>query len=256
MAQCHRCRNHISKSSLRKKSIISSEFDRWAKNYRGDLQSALGKMATNRLEDYAAVKTCLVSQEVFRHLGKSPDEIDMCEGGCGIGILTSALGEKFKKLAAWDPSKKSCALAKRRNPNVNIKNGQSPYQLFGPSAFDCVLLSCVIHHVRAEKREPLLKEIFRILKNPGLLIIIEHNPLNPWVVSAVSRCRFDKDAELLSPSKLCLPKIKNRELKYSKKYFGFWPNPITSQKLLDPWLGFLPLGAQWMVSAHLLRLKK
>lgn len=231
----------------------SCNFDPWAKNYRKELQSALGKIASHRLEDYAEVKARLVSQTVKRTLKKNPDKIAICEGGCGIGILTKALSKNFKTLFAWDPSRESCKIARENNPKIEIKEGKSPLKLFGPSSFDCVLLSCVLHHVREGQRPSLLREISKTLKRPGVLVIIEHNPLNPFVVSAVRKCKFDKDAELLSPSDLSLAKPENQKIHISKKYFGFWSQPKTSERFLDSWLGFLPLGAQWLVSAHFVK---
>ena len=66
--------------------------------------------------------------------------------------------------------------------------------------------------------ENILNELHRILKPGGVIIIFEHNPLNPLTRYAVNTCPFDENAKLISANKmkekLITSGFKNIEINY------------------------------------------
>ncbi len=69
---------------------------------------------------------------------------------------------------------------------------------FADAEFDFVTAVCVFHHVEPAGRPALLAEMTRVLRPHGLMMIVEHNPLNPVTRLIVSRTPVDQDARLLS----------------------------------------------------------
>ena len=65
-------------------------------------------------------------------------------------------------------------------------------------SFDVVFAMCVWHHIPPNQWTNFISELSRVLSQEGLLLVYEHNPLNPLTRRVVSRCAFDKDAVLLS----------------------------------------------------------
>jgi SAM-dependent methyltransferase len=236
------------KKMYHKKRASSHQFDEWAPSYDSELRNALGSFASQELSEYAARKARLIKLSVEKLLGKPSSELSCCEGGCGVGNLTSQLNQYFKITKGWEPSPASHKIANLKIPSIEIMLGDNPIQLFKNERFDCVVASCVLHHIAATERARFLLSSIKILKENGVLIVVEHNPYNPFTRCAVARCAFDQDAELLTLSAFQHSLALFNPKSVSGLYFGFMPNPMLSEKILDPWLGWLPFGAQWMAS--------
>lgn len=232
-----------------KKGATSHHFDEWAASYDSELKNALGPFAAQELSQYSARKARLISYSVERLLGKPSSDLSCCEGGCGVGNLTSQLSKYFKITKGWEPSPASHEVANSKTPRIEVMLGDNPVQLFKKERFDCVVASCVLHHIAPTERARFLLSAIKILKENGVLVVVEHNPYNPFTRWAVARCGFDRDAELLTLASLRHSLISFSPKIFSGLYFGFMPNPMLSEKILDPWLGWLPIGAQWVASA-------
>ena len=59
-----------------------------------------------------------------------------------------------------------------------------------------------MHHIKKKDRRRILRELFRVLKPSGRLVIFEHNTLNPVTRKLVNECPFDVDAILITPIEL------------------------------------------------------
>jgi hypothetical protein len=84
----------------------------------------------------------------------------------------------------------------------------------------------------------------------GILAFFEHNPANPITRRVVERCPFDADAILLSPAEMAgyLRRAKLRLMR--RDYIVFMPRFLASLRPLEPWLAWLPMGAQYAVLAE------
>src|SRR5262249_49691100 len=118
---------------------------------------------------------------------------------------------------------------------------------YADSSFDCAFAICVLHHVPVDQWKAFLKDMSRVVKPGGLVLVIEHNPFNPATQWIVNTCEFDANAHLLKPWTL-------RKLMKSAgianpwvKYILFTPFASKAFRLLDGVLSGLPLGAQYVM---------
>ncbi len=116
--------------------------------------------------------------------------------------------------------------------------------------YDAVLLSGVLHHVHPRERPFVLAQATERLAPGGLLAVFEHNPANPLTRRAVATCEFDDDAILLWPfeaSGLC----KGAGLSGVKtEFIVFFPAALRALRAIEPHLGWLPVGAQYVVTGR------
>jgi hypothetical protein len=95
-----------------------------------------------------------------------------------------------------------------------------------------------------------MKTVLEKLRPGGRVFIFEHNPLNPLTRRAVALCAFDDDADLLFPwqAKRLLRDAGFTNVKLD--YIVFFPRQLAFLRGLEPRLGWLPGGAQLLVSGE------
>jgi len=102
--------------------------------------------------------------------------------GTGFGINVAFLSRRLQKGSEiWtvDPSKEVLADVKANlggegSSRVNFVEASADDLDFGEGFFDVVVSVMVLHHI--EKLQPALKEMARVLKPGGRLIIIDYKP--------------------------------------------------------------------------------
>lgn len=107
-------------------------------------------------------------------LGLTAGKGKILDAGCGVGIITKLLAEKFPTVYAIDIGKKEIARAKRENKAKNVHFAQMDITKtkFKPNFFDSIVCLEVIEHTDADKT---LEEFRRILKKNGTLILSTPN---------------------------------------------------------------------------------
>lgn len=219
------------------------DFDRFAGDYEQTLGQALA-ISGESAEYYAAYKASFIQ----RALGKSFAG-KILDFGCGVGLLSALLKESFPaaQLDGFDLSTASIARVPSgiRREGVftsSIRELAHDYQL--------IVVANVLHHVPPPSRQELLHELGQRLAAKGILSIFEHNPANPLTRRVVERCPFDEDAVLLHPAevKSYLGNARLRLLRHD--YIVFLPHALAWLRSLEPWLSWLPAGAQYAVLAE------
>ena len=120
----------------------------------------------------------------------------------------------------------------------------------GLGAFDLCYVNGVFHHIEPAQRGEALAAIHRALRGGGYLALFENNAWNPGARMVMRRIPFDRDAVPISPAegrRLVAdagfgPPVEVRSLFY-------FPRALGGLRFLEPWLGRLPLGAQYQVLA-------
>jgi len=151
---------------------------------------------TGEIEDYDAV----VFQNVIRRR-----EIDLIKSelqavkpkrildfGCGGGWLSKILAPYNYEVVGIDVSCSLVNSAKRAVPTVSFVVGDGMNLPFRGGAFDAAVSIATLHHVEARKG---LKEVRRVSKNRGMLMLMEPNKLNP--LSAIGRKLFPMETHTM-----------------------------------------------------------
>jgi SAM-dependent methyltransferase len=188
--------------------------------------------------------------DVTRRLLGEPAEQAVLDVGCGIGLTDEHLRGRFGTLHGVDTAHEAVALAAKRNPDVGYQvydGSRLPYE---EGRFDLAFAICVLHHVPVGDWVPFARELARVVRPGGLVVVVEHNPRNPLTRVAVSRCPFDEDAVLLGRRRAC------------RVLAAAGLDPVEARFILlvpvdQPWTtrveratARLPLGAQHYVAAR------
>jgi 2-polyprenyl-3-methyl-5-hydroxy-6-metoxy-1,4-benzoquinol methylase len=217
-----------------------AEFDSFAANYQELVNDSI--RVTGESSDYfAAYKAAYIARRVApRSRGT------LLDYGCGVGLLSQHLKSRLAgiQIDGFDVSKDSLAridgnLLRQGTFSTNLEDLAHDY--------DVLVLSNVLHHVKLDERQELIREAASRLAHDGKLIIFEHNPLNPLTRWAVSQCFFDEDAVLL-PSREARGYCGHAGLRSMwRDYIVFFPRWLEWFRPLEPSLHWCPLGAQYVV---------
>lgn len=172
--------------------------------------------------------------------------------GSGIGSSASHFRRHFpdSRLTCVDVSLQSLSIGAGQHGDasfVAFDGGRLP---FAEGSFDCVFSACVFHHIDAGEHVALLAELHRVLRPGGMIVVFEHNPLNPLTVRAVNTCPFDDNAVLMRAGTLRRRFARAGFADPRIRYRIFFPRALRALRPIEPWLTWLPLGAQYSVCSR------
>jgi len=222
--------------------VRSVDFDDYSKSYNDHLNSVL-RLSGEKSDYFDLYKINCLKRWVCSLDQKSL----ILDFGCGIGKFAGLMAQAYPKLTVcgYDVSSNSIELA--REKWGHLKNLVFKSRLPDTKIFDLVTVANVFHHIKQEDRRETLCRLKTILKPGGMIAIFEHNPLNPLTLHVIKTCPFDEDAELIHPNQfiklaaLCGLRV------HLKRYIVFFPKFLRPLRKIEPIIGFLPLGAQYMV---------
>ena len=221
----------------------SSEFDRFADEYHS-LHAANIRVSGETPEYFAEYKV----RDVGRMLSGANPVARLLDFGAGVGNSTPHLRRAFpgSRIVGLDVSARCLDVARHRFPDM------AEFRLFdgerlplADDEFDLAFAACVFHHIDHALHVAILRDIRRVIAPDGYLALYEHNPWNPLTVRAVRECEFDENAHLI-PAR----EMRRRALAAGFRsavigYRIFFPAALRALRGLEPFLGWLPLGAQY-----------
>ena len=224
----------------------SSEFDKFAQEYAA-LHSANIAVSGESPEYFAEYKI-----RELRELCASLDMLSssgrILDFGAGVGASVAYFKRYFPmaSLTCVDVSLASLKISSDRSDDqtgfVVFDGERLP---FADGCFDCAFSACVFHHIEPARHVALLSELRRVLRPGGLIMIFEHNPLNPLTVHAVRTCPFDENAVLLRAGTLKQRLSAAGFHRSVVRYRVFFPRILRRLRPLEKWMKWLPLGAQY-----------
>jgi len=224
---------------------MKQEFDQFIDTYRPDLDQALALSGESSayFAHYKAQKLAewlplLITQHV-----------SILDFGCGDGLMTHFVSQQFKKAQLYgvDPSPKSIEVAQKNYSSIifSVNSDQSTQLQFVDSSFDIIFAAGAFHHIPFHLHEGYMKEIKRILKPGGYLVMFELNPLNPLTVRTFKKNPIDFNAKMLLPwyayrlaKNYGAPRI---------KFYCFFPKFLKFLRFTESFLTKLPCGALYAV---------
>src|SRR5688572_8047280 len=84
----------------------------------------------------------------------------------------------------------------------------------------------------------------------GLVVLLEHNPLNPLTRFVVSRCALDEGVELFGPGAAKSLLAGGGAEPVESRYIAFFPWRRPFLRRVEARLGRVPLGAQYAVAGR------
>lgn len=228
--------------------MAAPEFDEFSDDYATRLDQCV--RVTGQDADYfAAVKADVLLAEM-RHLGVDPATATVLDFGCGTGSNAIHLESHVGHLIGTDVSGGSLLPARANVPGASFLHTDDLQLPLCDGAVDVVLISCVLHHIPLDVRAAVINELHRVLSDRGFVFIVEHNPYNPATRWIVSRCEFDEDAVLLT-ARTSIELLASGDFEVQRRrYILFIPGTGRLINMVNRSLHWLPLGAQYSVSAR------
>lgn len=221
-------------------------FERYKDTYRQEIQKSISFIGQD-LAFFTLVKVNKLLELIHKHLGAT-SHLKILDVGCGIGITDYYLTQHFKKLYGIDLSRGIVQKAAILNPKASYRHYQGKNLPYADNSMDVTFSICVMHHVVPEGWNHFTKEMIRVTKKGGLVVVFEHNPFNPLTQCAVSRCDLDEDANLLQMNNVKQLLGRDSSRVEDRGYILFTPFRGNLFSFLDRHLGWLPLGAQYYVA--------
>jgi SAM-dependent methyltransferase len=225
-----------------------SDFDAHVDSYRASVQSSIA-FAGQEVEYFSQRKTDHLIDVTSRLVG-DPRRMSFLDVGCGVGLTDVFLASQVGRLVGVDEAHQALVSAVDRNPLVRHCTGDGRALPFRSGSFDVVFAVCVVHHIPVDRRSAFVAELRRVVRPGGLVVVFEHNALNPLTRVAVNRCEFDVDVKLLTrrgTRRLLdvagLDPVEARDI-----IFTTFDRPWARR--LDRLLARLPFGAQHYVAAR------
>jgi len=98
---------------------------------------------------------------------------DILDLGCGIGTQCIMLNKSGFRVKGVDYSEAMIRRARRYSPDIEYYVEDSAKTHFPDRSFDCVILCFALHENDPKTREDIIKEVKRLLKEDGKLVIME-----------------------------------------------------------------------------------
>lgn len=223
---------------------MTDTFSGYAGNY--DEALARGLSLTGEGKEYFAQQRVSWLARTLAKLDKSSDHV--LDFGCGTGSTSAMLLQLPGALEVLgvDVSVPLLDVAIRHHESQSVRFASVTDEI-PEAAFDVVHCSGVFHHIPPAERPAAARWIRDRLRPGGVLALWENNPWNPGTRLVMSRIPFDRDAIRISPPQACAL-VRNAGLRIvATEYLFLWPRSLAFLRTTSRYLGWFPLGAQYLI---------
>ena len=243
----HLVSNPLLGAECYRKDYMNDLFNQFSKNYNSSVDKSI------RVSGYDTKTLVNAKLKKLKNLYPSLAEnhFQFLDYGCGIGNLCGSLSMFFPQAVytGVDPSEKSiCEARSRFSGSANFQ--ELDCSQWKNNKYDLIFSAGVFHHIPHQEHGPIITYLSNLLKPNGKLVIWEHNPINPFTQKIVKECVLDKDAVLIQ-SKQLKKHLKAASLaKAQIIYTTFFPRILCGFNIFDSFLGWFPLGGQYLVTGE------
>lgn len=119
-----------------------------------------------------------VKIKLLRNIKKDFRVLDL---GCGNGLMAGEVLKRGGRYFGVDISAKLIAIARKKNKRAKFIVADALNLPFKKNQFDFIFSFAVLHHIPSDElRKKFLKEIFRVLKPGGRVVLTSWNLLEDW----------------------------------------------------------------------------
>ncbi len=183
----------------------------------------------------------IIIKNYFTIIAQSVSILDF---GCGDGLTTFFIQRAFfnATVVGMDNDYEQLQENRQKYPHINFVQNMQDTIPYKDRSFDLIYLVNVLHHIASENRPKVIKELMRVLKTGGSLLIIENNPYH-WRNWGFFRAVDTKECRLLKPSLVqALMQTESEDAKITYAYSrSFTPN-------IEFVLGKIPVGLVYLCS--------
>ncbi len=229
------------------------EFDEHAKDYSGGTKDWLKQALGGNFATFLLVKAKWLLMDLERSPVTRPQQaLRLLDFGCGTGDMMQILRKLgfSGHMEGCDVSEAMLAEAAARwscGPIPPLHKCEIGRTSFPSDYFDLIVVSCVFHHIVPDTRSEVLRELVRIIRPAGRLVIFEHNPKNPVTRCMVARAPIDRCAVLLTSQEMMSAMRDAGFIELRTGYLMFFPPILTLLQRFERFLEWLPLGGQYAV---------
>jgi SAM-dependent methyltransferase len=233
-----------------------AEFDSYAGEYAAGMDNSVKALLGESADEFVAIKLRWLLRN-FPELRQHDESFRVLDYGCGIGTLLRLMAQERLSLtlSGCDISVGMLEEAIRQWPASLPKptfHQQTGALVPIPAAScDLVVISAVLHHVMPAQRSAVYSELRRLLRSGGHLVVFEHNPLNPVTRYVVAHTPIDRNAVLLRAGEVGSALRGAGFSAVRTGYLMFLPPRLQALAAVERGLGWLPLGAQYAVTAQI-----
>lgn len=228
--------------------MVEAEFDAVALDYTA--QHARSIRLSGEDVGYFARYKIADARRMAERDGRTVERI--LDFGAGIGNSLKPMRHAFPNalISCLEVSERSLDLCRAQlSDGVSFHGYDGKHLPEAMGLFDLIFTSCVFHHISEELHISLLTQIRQHLSPGGVFVLFEHNPWNPLTRHAVNTCPFDENAVLISAPEMRRRLIRAGFSHVSLNYRIFFPGPLAALRPLEQALTWLPIGAQYSLTA-------
>jgi SAM-dependent methyltransferase len=221
-----------------------AEFDAFAPDYDAGMSDPVKRLAGGSADTFLEHK----ADWLLRNLAPAGRLLDF---GCGTGGFLRALRRVGAplELVGCDVAAGMIEEARRRwdagqEPTLHaVPPGPLP---FVDAGFDLVTAVSVFHHVAPAEQLGVARDLLRVVRPGGAVVIFEHNPANPVTRWIVRRAPIDSNAVLLWP-RTCTRLLRHAgAARCRTAYLLFFPPRFRPLWRVERFLEWLPLGGAYV----------
>lgn len=143
-------------------------FDDWAKTYDESIRKDLGNLKIYK--NYDEILQTVYEKSV-ENINKDVNSIKILDIGVGTGNLSEKYLKKGYNIIGIDQSREMLNVAKQKFPNLKVRLGQFLKIPFNNSEFDIIVSTYAFHHLNDLEKNLAIKEMIRVLKDDGRIVI-------------------------------------------------------------------------------------
>ncbi|WP_432406346.1 methyltransferase domain-containing protein [Wukongibacter sp. M2B1] len=192
-------------------------FDSWANTYDNSVKRNIG--STKIYKKYEEVL-----ENVYR-LGtkNTPINAKILDIGVGTGNLSKKFLENgYNNIIGLDQSREMLNVAKSKFPNLKLRLGEFLKIPFENNVFDLIVSTYAFHHLNEEEKSVAIREMLRVLKENGKIVIGDLMFRNEMTKKEIYR-NFSKEqiSEIEDEYYSNIELLKKEFAKYNKELYSY-----------------------------------